>query len=140
MTRLTPTAVRLLRMLKLEDRDGRLARATNDQLADLLGVTARSVTTALTRLVDAGLLRIETRRGHPAADKSARTLRLVPTPEGEPTESCVSTDTPGTMIPTTEPAADGREAGRPRPQHQAGVSPAMGSEPDAISFHMKGVA
>lgn len=74
---LPPTARRLWWLLAT-DRTGTYATATNDQFAELLQVTTRTITAALTVLVTAGLLAIDTRRGHPATDPAARTLTLTP--------------------------------------------------------------
>ena len=78
---LTPTAQRLSRLLAALPLDAR-ARVTNGWLAGRLAVTRRAVTAALTDLVDAGVVEVATRRGHPTLDPAARTLRL-PAVDGE---------------------------------------------------------
>lgn len=72
---LTPTARRLERLLG-ELPEHRRARLTNDWLATQLGVSSRSVTTALSRLAASGRITIDSRRGHPLEDRSARTIHL----------------------------------------------------------------
>ena len=72
---LPPTAQRLSRLLAALPLDAR-ARVTNGWLAGRLAVTRRAVTAALTDLVDAGVVEVVTRRGHPTLDPAARTLRL----------------------------------------------------------------
>ena len=72
---LPPTAQRLYRLLAALPLDAR-ARVTNGWLAARLEVSRRAVTAALTDLVDAGVVEVATRRGHPSLDPVARTLRL----------------------------------------------------------------
>lgn len=79
---LTPTARRLHRLLAdLDERQ--LDAVTNEWFAARLGVSARSVTTALSRLSAAGLITIESRRGHPRSDRAGRTIRLTGREGGE---------------------------------------------------------